>query len=183
VDVVLFSRVWQTLSCSQRYILRGVLVGQILENKPTAYLGWAPFGDVILKRTAVILGKAGDMSSERRKGTAFRSRPFFSRRHLSHSVDVVSFSRVWQTLSCSQRYILRGVLVGQTLENKPTAYLGWAPFGDVILKRTAVMLGKAGDMSPERRKGTALGSGPFLIYVFRRFKDSRVQGFASLHTH
>jgi len=31
-----------------------------------------------------------------------------------------------------------GVLVEQTLENKPTAYLEWAPFGDVILKRTPV---------------------------------------------
>jgi hypothetical protein len=30
------------------------------------------------------------------------------------------------------------VQVEQTLENKTTAYLGWNPFGDVILKRTAM---------------------------------------------
>jgi hypothetical protein len=27
--------------------------------------------------------------------------------------------------------------VEQTLENQPTAYLGWDPFGDVVLKTTA----------------------------------------------
>jgi len=54
------------------------------------------------------------------------------------------FSRVWQTFSCLQRYILRGVLVEQTLENKTTAYLGWDSFRDVVLKRTPVTSGKAG---------------------------------------
>jgi len=90
VDVVLFSRVWQTFSWSQRYILRGVLVEQTLENKPTAGLGWNSFGDVILKRTPVTSGKAKDMSlgrravppgdPERRKGADLRSQAFFSRR-------------------------------------------------------------------------------------------------------
>jgi len=32
--------------------------------------------------------------------------------------------------------------VEQTLENKPTAYLGWAPFGDIVLKRTPVTLSR-----------------------------------------
>jgi len=90
-------------------------------------------------------GKAGGVA----RGPPVR--PFFSRRHLCHSEDMVLFSRVWQTFSCSQRYILRGVLVKQTLENKPTAYLGWNLFGDVILKRTPVTSGKAGGMEPRRR--------------------------------
>jgi hypothetical protein len=67
-----------------------------------------------------------------------RSHLLFSRRDLWHSEDVDLFSRVWQTFSCSQQYILRGVLVEQTLENKPTAGLGWNPFGDVIFQRTAM---------------------------------------------
>jgi hypothetical protein len=64
---------------------------------------------------------------------------------------VCLFSRVWETLSCSQRYILRGVLAEQTLENKPTAGLGWDSFGDVILKRTPVTSGKAGGLTLGRR--------------------------------
>jgi hypothetical protein len=47
--------------------------------------------------------------------------------------------------------ILPGVLVEQTLENKTTAVLGWAPFGDVALKRTPVTLGKAGGAELRRR--------------------------------
>jgi hypothetical protein len=66
---------------------------------------------------------------------------FFSRRHLCHSVDMVLFSRVWQTFSWFQRHILPGVLVEQTLENKPTANLGWNSFGDVVFPRTDVTLG------------------------------------------
>jgi hypothetical protein len=30
-----------------------------------------------------------------------------------------------------------GVLVEQTLENKPTAGLGWNSFGDVVLKKNS----------------------------------------------
>jgi len=55
--VVLFSRVWQTFSYEQREILPGVLVEQILENKPTAGLGWNPFGDVVFPGTAVTCGQ------------------------------------------------------------------------------------------------------------------------------
>jgi len=86
------------------------------------------------------------------KGIAdIRSRLFFSRRHLWHSVHVVLFSRVWQTFSCSQRYILHGILVEQTLENMTTAYLGWDSFGDVVLKRTPVTSDKSGRMKLRRR--------------------------------
>jgi hypothetical protein len=82
--------------------------------------------------------KACKQKAEEGHDNQLRSRPFFSSRHLWRSVDVASFSRVWQSLSCSQRYILPGVLVEQTLENQPTAGLGWDPFGDAVLKRTAV---------------------------------------------
>jgi hypothetical protein len=88
-----------------------------------------------------------------------RSRVFFSGRHLWHSEYVSLFSRVWQTFSCSQQYILRGVLVEQPLENKPTAHLGWNPFGDVAPQRTPVTSAQAADV--ERKKGTALPSSIF----------------------
>jgi hypothetical protein len=56
-------------------------VEQTLENKPTAYLGWDSFGDVILKRIAVTSGKAGDMSLERRGVPFLRSRIRGAERH------------------------------------------------------------------------------------------------------
>jgi hypothetical protein len=37
-----------------------------------------------------------------------------------------------------QGHILPGVLSEQTLENKPTAGLGWNSFEDVVFPRTAV---------------------------------------------
>jgi hypothetical protein len=39
----------------------------------------------------------------------------------------------------------------QTLENQPTAGFAWAPFGDVILKRTLVTLDESGRMELRRR--------------------------------
>jgi hypothetical protein len=56
-------------------------------------------------------------------------------------VDVVIFSRVWQTFSWWQGHILPAVLVEQTLENKTTVGLGWNSFGDVVFPRTAVTSG------------------------------------------
>jgi hypothetical protein len=50
-----------------------------------------------------------------------------------------------------------GVLVVQTLENKPTASPGWDPFGDVISKRTPMTSEKGKDISPEKSNSPLLG--------------------------
>jgi hypothetical protein len=47
--------------------------------------------------------------------------------------------------------------VVQTLENQPTAGLGWDLFGDVILKRTPVTSERGKDISPEKRNSPLLG--------------------------